>query len=424
MQHFASQLRPGQQTTRSLRTSQYRPLQKRKRGGDSEEPSDHLLDDANSTDSAAPSGADNESRVPPAPFPHAAPKPWSKVPRNPEIQERIASLEPAVYAADATSKNDAIGGKRTTPPSRKTHLNVLNTVMHRCLLEGDYDRAARAWGLILRSQVSGSTHIDPRNHARWGLGAELLLRPKSRSRSNQNDHESDFEDDASDLSYRAKESETYSREGFDLARNYYERFVVQYYYQRNLPNAVDSRVFYPALFTVWIRDILDQSQRARKQYRKELGRLASSDADSHDDSELTPEARAREAAIRAEELSSARQLCEKLDSELRVPPYDKLPGLLSLRGNVGLWISDLLVRTSETESDEDGNVDNSDYDHSLYDTEMSKSEKYAQSLEELSNALEYFVRAEENGVENMAAAKSSIEIKMKDVTKQMAKLGG
>ncbi|KAF2637464.1 hypothetical protein P280DRAFT_472174 [Massarina eburnea CBS 473.64] len=391
MQLFASQLRPGQQTTRSLRASQYKRPHRRRRDEHSDESPDEPPEEV--AGDAAPSTPSS-----------------SRVPSNAKIQEGIAGLEPAVYAADVTSRSDAVGGKSEKSGLRRSHLDVLTTVMHRCLLEGHYDRASRAWGLILRSQVPGGKHIDPRNHGRWGIGAELLLRHKSRTNSNEHEHEHESNHD---------DEEPYSREAFDLARNYYERFIVQYNHLRTLPNAVDSRVFYPALFSVWIRDILDQSEQARKRYRKEHQHRSSSLVDSDDDSTApSKEARDREAAIQAEELSSARQLCEKLDSEMKAPPYDKLPGLLCLRANVGLWISDLLLSSDEAEEEDDNN------DNHSFESASRKPKRYARSLRELETSLGYFKRAEENGAGNLSAAKSAVEVKMKSLAKQMARFDG
>jgi hypothetical protein len=51
----------------------------------------------------------------------------------------------------------------------KRHLAVLTTVLYRCLLEGDYGRAERAFACLLRGK-----EVEIR--AVWGVGLELLLR--------------------------------------------------------------------------------------------------------------------------------------------------------------------------------------------------------------------------------------------------------
>jgi hypothetical protein len=428
MHYFATQLVSSQQTTQSLRARQYNVPNKRKRDEDTDDPDNNNVPQSPTgpiTSSIAGPGSlepsqlrvagllpDDASEIPPPPFPHGLARTLRNVPTHAKIQEDIARLNPAVYDAAATSKSDAIRGKSESERHglRKTHLHVLSTIMHRCLLEGDYDRAARAWGMILRTQVAGEP-IDPRNHGRWGIGAELLLRRKP-----LNSHHDPT------LSI---EQEMYTREGLAMAQDYYRLFATQYNHQKWLLRAVDTRTFYPPLFTIWIKEIIDRSARARQKYRNELRRASSASADSENDTSISlEETRMREAAIQAEELSHVRALCEELDSKVKSPPFDKLPGLLCLRGNVGLWLSDLLVgRSTRTEQEDD--VDNFNIDHdSNFGPDTNKSRKHAKSLEELEKALSYFSRAETNGAGNMDTTKYSIEIKIKEVTKQMERFDG
>jgi hypothetical protein len=326
------------------------------------------------------------------------------------VQQEVAGLSPAVYAADAPSKTLAIGGTYEKPALRRTHLDVLSTVMHRCLLEGDYDRAARAWGLILRTQVAGHP-IDPRNHARWGIGAEVLLRRRD---GNHADGEGD---------------ELFTAEGFELARDYYERFIVQYPDRKlSHPNAVDNRIFYPPLFSVWIRSVVDKSKHARRELDVERHRATSADAASDSDTTATiDDVRARHEAIQTEELARAREICERLDQLVVSPPFDKHVQLLLLRANVGLWLSDLIVdvpKARNQDHDGDWDMDASEDDDRTEHSTTEKQRKHANSLVELQRAREFFDRAETNGSGSAGHAKSRVNSKVKHLTRQMAKYGG
>ncbi|OAG04058.1 uncharacterized protein CC84DRAFT_1063954, partial [Paraphaeosphaeria sporulosa] len=183
----------------------------------------------------------------------------------------------------------------------------LSTIMHRCLLEGDYQRASRAWGMILRTEAHG-TPIEPRYNGLWGLGAELLLRRRS----------GDEQDRPLSDEYQ------YSEDGFQLAKDYYERLILQYPVRNFQPHAIDATIFYPPLFSVWIMQVLERSRRERR-------RLT-------DDEAATSEDRHK---MQQEELAGAREICRRLEELVQSPPYDKNAQLLVLRGHAGLWVSDL-----------------------------------------------------------------------------------
>lgn len=349
---------------------------------------------------------------------------------NARLHESIAALDPPLYAANSTSKTHTVGGQNENPALRRSHLDNLITVMHRCLLEGDYDRAARAWGLLLRTQVAGRRlePLNPRNHGRWGIGAELLLRrgvptqhvstARNRDEMNQGSAGSETQPvDASDA------DDVYTELGLGLAREYYERFIIQYPYRKSAPDAVDSRIFYPPLFTTWIMEIRDQSSRARKRRQRKA-----EDDDNDDDVDENGDPYPLESEIQARELSSARELCDRLDQLLISPPFDKHTELLYLRGNVGLWLSDLIVgrKPAAQQSNEDWDMDMSSDDHSSsnlnsIDEHADKSARYRNSLRELDLARDFFVRAEANGAGDLESIKSGIDIRVKSLGKQMAR---
>jgi hypothetical protein len=430
MQHFATHLRPAQQTTHSLRAGQYKNAIKRKRDTASEEPPDGPGDDAKGPSPASntqSSPSDLPEQLPPPPFPHGSAAKSKDHLTYAKVQQEIAGLNPAIYVADATTKSHAVGGAGAKPALRKTHLDVLSTVMHRCLLEGDYDRAARAWGMILRTRVAGQP-IDSRYHARWGIGAELLLRREDRNDFDYIQNESSQELAAESEHSRADEDGLFTQYGFDLAQDYYERFIVQYPNRKMIPHAVDSRFFYPPLFSIWIRSVLEKSKHARRELEIERQRARSTSVTSEGDTTITSEdARARSEAIQDEELALAREICERLDQLVVSPPFDKHAQLLLLRANVGLWISDLMVgarNRSQQDDDDDWDMEASENAHSTAESMAEELRKQADSLAELRRAQEFFTRAETNGSGCAGPAISRVEVKIRDLTRQMAKLGG
>lgn len=400
MQHFASQLRPGQQTSRSLRAELSRHHPRTPRRDPSQEPPDSPQDEL------------EHEAVPHPPLRNGA-APTTKLPfSGASTQQELAGLHPPLFALGAPDKRDPVGGPGDRPALRKTHLDVLSTVMHRCLLQGDYDRAARAWGMLLRTQVRGES-IDPRNNARWGIGAELLLRPS-------HDH--------TDISTPLDGPDAGKR--FERARDYYERLIVQYPHRRIYPDRVDSRYFYPPLFSIWICSVVERSIHARMALEIERERTGSASIASEGDTTVTSgDARARETAIHDDELAAARQICERLDQLVVSPPFDKNVPLLLLRANVGLWLSDLILGVKTTPpQDDDWDMEDED-DHMAgverpqKDADVADSvRKLTDSLAELQRALQFFARAEANGSPSMVPAKSRIDLRIRDLTKRRAKL--
>ncbi|KAF1913332.1 hypothetical protein BDU57DRAFT_409696, partial [Ampelomyces quisqualis] len=326
MQHFATQLSGTQQTTHSLRARQCRPRRKRRRG-------DHHHDSPSpgpeppAASRAWPETAQlrvagllsgDTPEPPPAPFPHA-PARVAKEPCGPgKLQEEIAHPPSRLYAVSALSARDSLSRHGEATSLRKTHLNVLSTLMHRCLLEGDYERAGRAWGMLLRTHVAGGHPVDPRNHGRWGIGAEILLRREHNDQS--------------------VSPELFSQQGFALAREYFDRLIVQHPNRKPTPNAVDERTFYPAMFSLWILETCEKK-----------------DSIMHHDRDA-PGMRAREDAIQIEELARATEIAERLDQLISSPPFDKQASLLHLRGHVSLWVSALLLDKATDDENSDMDV--------------------------------------------------------------------
>ncbi|KAF2877467.1 hypothetical protein BDV95DRAFT_481537 [Massariosphaeria phaeospora] len=434
MQFFATQLRPSQQTTQSLRAAQYKPATKRKRDEeDEDEDGSQTSPGRDATDPLAPSnavsdtleiaqllrvaGLSNEDghKVPLPPFPHAPARTRKEKLTNTRIQKELFGLDPPIYT-NAPSKSFPVDGKSDAPALRHTHLNALNTLLHQSLLGGDYNRAGKAWGMILRTHVAGQP-IDPRNHGRWGIGAEILLRQRSLDGSNRSEETLYV---AGDDHSPINEKEPFTEKGFERAREYYERLIVQHPNRKLAPHAVDDRTFYPAMFSLWIYEVTEKSKRARQRYEERIrgSRNGSSslDGDTSMDSE---DAHARDNAIQTEELAGARQIGDRLDQLLASPPLDKHTELLRLRGMVGLWLGDLVLGKSSAQRAQDGWDSGSDgqYHDESKESRTESRRKLSKSLEEFSRAQEIFSRTQTAEEPLM----SGLEFKIAELDKQLAK---
>lgn len=278
------------------------------------------------------------------------------------LRRELAGLSPPLYPSHQ-SLTAAVGDESRSGAVglRLRHLAVLNTILHRCLLEGDFVRAGRAWGLLLRSEVQGRP-IDLRARGVWGIGAEILMRGGARAGAEGGrvgvEDAGGGGDGGMDEGGRTEEEDWgFSREGFDRARMYYERLILQYPYRRIAPDAVSALDFYPVMFGLWIYAVQEEGRVARSRLENEAGESGSDDDeqmyDVHDEPEfVSPPTRDRRKALRQYErledlrksqLQQAEQMAARLDELLLSPPYSDSHPLLRLRGMMALWIGDLSV---------------------------------------------------------------------------------
>lgn len=410
MQYFTTQLSGPQQTSQSLRASQYRARKKRRRHGEQSSSS--------SSESEAGAVSADESDIPPSPFPHAPARPPKQLLRGRKLHEELAKPSSRLYAVNALTTGNATEQNSEATSLRKTHLNVLSTVMHRCLLEGDYERAGRAWGMLLRTRVSGGHYVDPRNHGRWGIGAEILLWREPGIASSQVASQSSNQEPFS--------QSMFSPAGFELAREYYERLIVQHPYRKLTPLSVDERTFYPAMFSLWIYEACEKSKRAREKLEAESIRRPSSSTPSDsmlDEPHISRDLRAQEEAIEVEELASATEIAERLDQLVASPPFDKQASLLHLRGHIGLWRGALLL--GKTTDDDDWEMDTTeDLDEERPTSTAEQLSRIANCQRELQQAQQFLRRAEANGASQQIATLASVDIKLRQLAKQSARLRG
>ena len=239
----------------------------------------------------------------------------------------------------------------TRGKEREKHLGVVNTIMHHMLLKGDYQRAGRAWGMILRASSTGT---DLRRLGRWGIGAEILLRRRGN------------DSDSLENSPSEEPEGMFSEQGFELAKAYYEKLVIEHPYRQNTLNPVRSN-FYPALFSCWIYQVTE---------RVRLSKLRAKGDHERDDPDYELSGSEREHSlssgrgdhelkrqlqlIRERELEDAQAIADRFDIIIDSPPHDQNAELLRLRGMISQWIANLLGYdgggngdSSESEEDED-----------------------------------------------------------------------
>jgi hypothetical protein len=225
-----------------------------------------------------------DQEPPPFPFPHAP--------------SRSDKLD--VPQTDYPAKPPA-----RTPTLHLQHLSVMTAILHRSLVGKDYTRASRAFGLILRDSIGGHA-IDVRSEGRWGIGAEILLKAGSEhDRSLGKDERND---------QTPQQTFLFTREGFERAKRYYERLMIQYPFSKPHAASMNALDFYQALFGLWIYIV-------------------------HEEGKTEPDSDHGSAQLR--ELDQAREIAGRMDACMSSIPFSDDLELIRLRGMVALWLADL-----------------------------------------------------------------------------------
>lgn len=265
-------------------------------------------------------------------------------------------MNPPLYVPNPENEDHATSLKRK-------HLGNVTAILHRCMLNGDWERASRAWGLLARTEING-LGIDVRQNGRWGIGAEILIRREQAklpevsaisARRNSDNDTSLVQDDDNTASTGPK----FADEGFKLAREYYERLVLQYPHTPHTQHTVNAKVFYPALFNIWVYEVQARYKHLRVESSK-ARRSSSYSIASDNDGESNGSQQAlvsRELLVR--EIADTTAIADRLDELLLSPPYDISEPLLKIRGMIALWLSDLYKSFADTSSRPSGEFSSS-----------------------------------------------------------------
>jgi len=220
------------------------------------------------------------------------------------------------------TKEPRVGGKARN--IKRQHVEVLNTILHKCMLDGDYIRAGKAFGMLIRLELVGSKP-DLRKNGLWGIGAEILLRRDASSTS----------DDGITQSW-------FSQAGFESARAYYDRLSLQYPWRRNNPDSVSELHFNLAMFGLCIFQIQDRSQSMSTALESGMSiEDITSELETSTVMDEEHDALDGYMVIKTWELEQARSIHDRMTRMASRPPFDKDKQLLALSGMVSLWIADL-----------------------------------------------------------------------------------
>ncbi|KAL9009830.1 MAG: hypothetical protein Q9173_005172 [Seirophora scorigena] len=277
---------------------------------------------------------------------------------------------------------------------RRQHYDVLTSLLHRCILEEDYARASRAWGMLLRIELGGYP-LDIRVHDRWGIGAELLLHGDSTLSGRKNIATGRISTQNGGITIDEAKS---IEKGLLKAKDYYERLILQFPYRKTSPESTSSLTFYPVLFSIWIHSIQLRYKLAREVMMRddELSDDADSKGDTRSgDEPLDPEAARsqfdRNFAARQSAFQDANVIIGRLEELLVSPPYSDHSGLWKIKGMLLLWTCHLvdyqMLSTNHSDSSGDEPVTPPREDEYSESNVRSRPEAILKAQEAFSRAL-------------------------------------
>lgn len=229
---------------------------------------------------------------------------------------------------------------------RQHHAVALTAVLHRCLLQGDYLRAGRTWGILLRMRIATGS-LNLRNDDHWGLGAEILYHQHYQLNSDIARQGGEPLVDGNDTNEDSPLNpfSGFNPEGFKEAREYFERLILQYPYQKHCTYIINALDFYPAMFGLWIYSVQQQS-RLKLQYRRETDpKIKEQSGEISQSAEVTSalglemKEDPQSAKTHTVYVDRAREIQDRLDVLLLSPPFSDNARLCNLQSMVNQWVS-------------------------------------------------------------------------------------
>ena len=303
---------------------------------------------------SASSSEAEETEMPGDDFPHAYPKqdPSTKLLDKNQLTKELAGLNLDPNAHLGGSRGGSFKQQSTL---RQQHVTNVVTILHRCLLEDDYVRASRAWGILLRVEQKR----DPRflcSNGRWGIGAEILLRRLPRA-----------EDDVAKNSYTDSDSEAdeqatpnfplfaaaLGETGFEKVRKYFDTLCVLYPHRKRSTNPINEHIFKYAMFGLWIHFVQEHAA-VIKNRGQGRGSQAGSENDygsSHSEDERVEEQLRRSQTYLLEQ---ARTILSELELLVMKAEFADDKPLCKLRDMAKEWVDDISLVDAPSSRESEG----------------------------------------------------------------------
>ncbi|KAL9621307.1 MAG: hypothetical protein Q9160_004198 [Pyrenula sp. 1 TL-2023] len=286
-------------------------------------------------------GHEVSEAIPQHPFPHRQ----SRSSETFENDSQDANLQ-SEDSAQADEQDDPKPSRERT--LRQQHMSVLVTLLHRCVMQKDYVRARRAFGLLLRHEVGGQP-FDVRTGATWGIGAEILMHSNSESQLRplptiltRNDSMA-TEPLSESLNLRPSAP---TRHTFELTKRYFESLSVQYGYNSSHPRMFSAVDFELAMFEFWIYTLQEELKKADVDGSRSPSSGNSDILGQDPMPDLFPPTNKATTDALESIITEANDIQGQLENLMQAPIYSNRPDYLNIYEGVKQWIGDLRSRIS------------------------------------------------------------------------------
>lgn len=272
-------------------------------------------------------------------FPHRSLDRGGAAGRTVESDSENDGSEQEDTDADAMKKKK----NKASEQGLRGHFKVLLQSVHQFLDQGEIEKAARAYGLLLQLRPRG-TPVDLRHHNLWAIGAEVLMREGEESPHNREN--------------KPETQTTTTRWGrasnMNKVKAYFETIIQQHPYDYKHPRNASALDFSLAMFGCEIYN-------AHTEHVMALGRLedAARDWDDEEPSfgsyrseeeyrgdgvgEREGRLNRRKEELRLQGLAAMRDITRRMDMLMQDLPYSKNQHFLRLRAMAALYVGDLAV---------------------------------------------------------------------------------
>lgn len=255
-------------------------------------------------------------------FPHR-PLPKATSATSSPPPELDANSDESVVEQDFESDDDDKYVKKTKarkPHPQQVHLNILIHSTRQFLSQGEIEKAARSFALLLQLRPRLQQPIDVRKYNLWAVGAEIIMR-EGETQGNQSE-----QGDGGFVIPRRWGSAA----SIKKLRAYFESLVQQYPYDYRYPNKVSAVNFYIAQFSCELYNA----------YVEGTAALEKVDA-GMDDLVVEGNEYARKEEIQKLTVAVVEDLARRMDMVMREEPFLMRNDYLRLRAMVSLYLADL-----------------------------------------------------------------------------------
>jgi hypothetical protein len=277
-----------------------------------------------------------------------------------------AAEDTDAYKSGDDLQHEPIKGRPKDSHLKLRHLGVLTAVLQKCLMDRDWERAERAWALLIRAQVGGKG-MELRTSGYWGVGGEILVqraKQRSRQQSQEGSQSQSQRRDGGDVDVTVKKGQEKwtNRQGIERLKEYYERLILQFPYKRQWASSVNALDFWPPMLSAEIYGLWDEYETSLEHINNPLAETEDSRQMSESGSEYDDEqenwtgrrppankTERKNEALRIRTLRFVERVAERMDSLMTSLPFmDSMP-LHRLRGMLALWMADLNISSGKAE---------------------------------------------------------------------------